>query len=133
MATENTGGWQLTTATYARGGRMESVGSDGKVISSAASSFNELASRSEEIQRSLQLAPGGLDDARFFRAGRVGDAEHRFDSFANASDEPDGDRAGQNRRAESFQQRGSGVCESTGPGSYQGRSDGSCDGAGQRD
>ena len=34
MATENTGGWQLTTATYARGGRVETVGSDGKVTSS---------------------------------------------------------------------------------------------------
>ncbi|HEY4753714.1 MAG TPA: extracellular solute-binding protein [Candidatus Limnocylindrales bacterium] len=31
MATENTGGWQLTTSTYALGGRMETVGSDGKV------------------------------------------------------------------------------------------------------
>ena len=28
---ENTGGWQLTTSTYALGGRMETVGSDGKV------------------------------------------------------------------------------------------------------
>ena len=26
MATENTGGWQLTTSTYALGGRMETVG-----------------------------------------------------------------------------------------------------------
>jgi ABC-type glycerol-3-phosphate transport system substrate-binding protein len=31
MATSNTGGWQLTTATYALGGRMETVGADGKV------------------------------------------------------------------------------------------------------
>jgi multiple sugar transport system substrate-binding protein len=31
MATENTGGWQLTTFTYALGGRMETVGADGKV------------------------------------------------------------------------------------------------------
>jgi ABC-type glycerol-3-phosphate transport system substrate-binding protein len=31
MATENTGGWQLTTSTYALGGRMETIGSDGKV------------------------------------------------------------------------------------------------------
>lgn len=31
MATSNTGGWQLTTATYANGGRMETVGADGKV------------------------------------------------------------------------------------------------------
>lgn len=31
MATENTGGWQLTTSTYALGGRMEEVGADGKV------------------------------------------------------------------------------------------------------
>ena len=30
MATSNTGGWQLTTATYARGGRMETIGADGK-------------------------------------------------------------------------------------------------------
>ena len=31
MATQNTGGWQLTTMTYALGGRMEKVGDDGKV------------------------------------------------------------------------------------------------------
>ena len=31
MATANTGGWQLTTSTYANGGRMETVGDDGKV------------------------------------------------------------------------------------------------------
>ena len=31
MATENTGGWQLTTQTYALGGRMEQVGADGKI------------------------------------------------------------------------------------------------------
>jgi ABC-type glycerol-3-phosphate transport system substrate-binding protein len=31
MATENTGGWQLTTSTYALGGRMEDVAADGKV------------------------------------------------------------------------------------------------------
>jgi ABC-type glycerol-3-phosphate transport system substrate-binding protein len=31
MATQNTGGWQLTTSTYALGGRMETVGDDGKV------------------------------------------------------------------------------------------------------
>jgi multiple sugar transport system substrate-binding protein len=33
MATENTGGWQLTTSTYALGGRMQEVGEDGKVTS----------------------------------------------------------------------------------------------------
>src|SRR6476659_6257947 len=31
MATANTGGWQLTTLTYALGGRMETLASDGKV------------------------------------------------------------------------------------------------------
>ena len=31
MATENTGGWQLTTSTYALGGRMQQVADDGKV------------------------------------------------------------------------------------------------------
>lgn len=30
MTQNNTGGWQLTVATYARGGRMETVASDGK-------------------------------------------------------------------------------------------------------
>jgi ABC-type glycerol-3-phosphate transport system substrate-binding protein len=33
MATENTGGWQLTTSTYAQGGRMQEVAEDGKVTS----------------------------------------------------------------------------------------------------
>ena len=31
MATQNTGGWQLTTLTYALGGRMETTDKDGKV------------------------------------------------------------------------------------------------------
>ncbi len=31
MSQSNTGGWQSTVATYARGGRMEEVGADGKV------------------------------------------------------------------------------------------------------
>jgi multiple sugar transport system substrate-binding protein len=31
MATQNTGGWQLTTLTYALGGRMEAIDSSGKV------------------------------------------------------------------------------------------------------
>src|SRR6185312_11263616 len=31
MATENTGGWQLTTSTYALGGRMEEVDAEGKI------------------------------------------------------------------------------------------------------
>jgi ABC-type glycerol-3-phosphate transport system substrate-binding protein len=31
MATQNTGGWQLTVMTYALGGRMEKVGDDGKI------------------------------------------------------------------------------------------------------
>ena len=31
MATQNTGGWQLTTMTYAHGGRMEASDADGKV------------------------------------------------------------------------------------------------------
>ncbi len=35
MATQNTGGWQLTTSTYALGGRMETVGADGKVTATA--------------------------------------------------------------------------------------------------
>ena len=34
MAIENTGGWQLTTSTYALGGRMQTIAADGKVSAS---------------------------------------------------------------------------------------------------
>src|SRR4029077_13231121 len=43
MATQNTGGWQLTTMTYALGGRMESVASDGKVTATVNNSATKAA------------------------------------------------------------------------------------------
>ena len=44
MATENTGGWQLTTSTYARGGRMQTVNADGKVTATIDNDATKAAS-----------------------------------------------------------------------------------------
>ena len=43
MATQNTGGWQLTTMTYALGGRMETTGTDGKVTATLNNSATKSA------------------------------------------------------------------------------------------
>ncbi len=43
MATQNTGGWQLTTMTYALGGRMETVATDGKVTATVDNSYTKSA------------------------------------------------------------------------------------------
>ena len=43
MATQNTGGWQLATMTYSLGGRMETVGSDGKVTATVDNSATKAA------------------------------------------------------------------------------------------
>ena len=43
MATQGTGGWQLSTMTYALGGRMETVGTDGKVTATVNNSATKAA------------------------------------------------------------------------------------------
>ena len=79
MATENTGGWQLTTSTYARGGRMEEVGADGKVTATLnnaatkaalAAPQGACAGRTTRMGSTFDYAWGTINQA--FAAGQVG-------------------------------------------------------------
>jgi multiple sugar transport system substrate-binding protein len=78
MATENTGGWQLTTSTYARGGRMETVGSDGKVTAtvnnpatkSALQYLHDLRWTDNSMGSTFDYAWGSINQA--FAAGQIG-------------------------------------------------------------
>ena len=78
MANENTGGWQLTTATYARGGRMESVGTDGKVTSTvnnpatkdALQYLHDLRWGDNSMGSTFDYAWGSINQA--FAAGQIG-------------------------------------------------------------
>jgi ABC-type glycerol-3-phosphate transport system substrate-binding protein len=78
MATENTGGWQLTTATYALGGRMESVGADGKVTATlnndktkaALAYLKSLRWDDNSMGATFDYAWGSINQA--FAAGQIG-------------------------------------------------------------
>ncbi len=78
MATQNTGGWQLTTATYALGGRMETVGSDGKVTATLNNSATKAALANLKALRwddnsmgsTFDYAWGTINQA--FASGQVG-------------------------------------------------------------
>ena len=78
MATENTGGWQLTTFTYALGGRMESVDADGKVIAtlnnpatkSALEKLKAMRWADDSMGSTFDYAWGSINQA--FAAGQVG-------------------------------------------------------------
>jgi multiple sugar transport system substrate-binding protein len=78
MATENTGGWQLTTSTYARGGRMETVGSDGKVTATvnnpatknALQYLHDLRWTDNSMGSTFDYAWGSINQA--FAAGQIG-------------------------------------------------------------
>ncbi len=78
MATENTGGWQLTTATYALGGRMETVGSDGKVTATlnnpatkqALANLKTLRWDDNSMGSTFDYAWGTINQA--FASGQVG-------------------------------------------------------------
>jgi len=78
MATENTGGWQLTTATYALGGRMESVGADGKVTATvnndktkaALGYLKSLRWDDNSMGSTFDYAWGSINQA--FAAGQIG-------------------------------------------------------------
>ena len=78
MATENTGGWQLTTATYARGGRMQEVGEDGKVqatlnnsaTKSALQYLKDLRWTDNSMGSTFDYAWGSINQA--FAAGQIG-------------------------------------------------------------
>ena len=78
MATENTGGWQLTTATYANGGRMESIGADGKVTATVNNEATKTALRYLKALRwddnsmgsTFDYAWGSINQA--FASGQIG-------------------------------------------------------------
>ena len=78
MATENTGGWQLTTSTYAIGGRMQEVGEDGKVTATVNNSATKAVLERLKAMRWEDKAMGSTFDYAWgtmnqaFAAGQVG-------------------------------------------------------------
>lgn len=62
MATQNTGGWQLTTMTYALGGRMEAVDSSGKVTATVNNSYTKQALQYLHDLRWTDNSMGGTFD-----------------------------------------------------------------------
>lgn len=78
MATQNTGGWQLSTLTYALGGRMESVGSDGKVTATVNNQYTVAALQWLQQLRWTDNSMGSTFDYNWgtinqaFCAGQIG-------------------------------------------------------------
>jgi len=78
MATETTGGWQLTTRTYALGGRMETVAPDGKVTAtldntatkSALEKLKAMRWSDDSMGSTFDYAWGSINQA--FSSGQVG-------------------------------------------------------------
>ena len=78
MATENTGGWQLTTSTYALGGRMLEVGADGKLTATLNNDqtkavlqrLKEMRWADNSMGSTFDYAWGTMNQA--FAAGQVG-------------------------------------------------------------
>ena len=78
MATENTGGWQLTTFTYALGGRMQTVGDDGKVTATLNNPATKAALEKLKAMRWTDNSMGSTFDYAWgtinqaFASGQVG-------------------------------------------------------------
>jgi multiple sugar transport system substrate-binding protein len=78
MATENTGGWQLTTATYARGGRVQTIADDGKATATvtnpatkaALQYLHDLRWTDNSMGSTFDYAWGSINQA--FAAGQIG-------------------------------------------------------------
>lgn len=99
MATENTGGWQLTTSTYALGGRMQQVGDDGKITSTVNNDATKAVLQRLKAMRwednsmgsTFDYAWGTMNQA--FAAGQVGMFTGGSDLYTwmiqNASLKPD--------------------------------------------
>jgi ABC-type glycerol-3-phosphate transport system substrate-binding protein len=89
MATQNTGGWQLTTATYARGGRMEAIAEDGKVTATVNNEATKEALRFLKALRwednsmgaTFDYAWGTINQA--FAAGQIGMFTGGSDLYTN--------------------------------------------------
>ena len=99
MATENTGGWQLTTATYAMGGRMQEVGADGKVTATVNNDKTKAVLERLKAMRWEDASMGSTFDYAWgtinqaFAAGQVGMFTGGSDLYTwmiqNASLKPD--------------------------------------------
>jgi multiple sugar transport system substrate-binding protein len=99
MATENTGGWQLTTSTYAMGGRMEAVGGDGKVTATVNNDKTKAVLQRLKAMRWQDKSMGSTFDYAWgtinqaFAAGQVGMFTGGSDLYTwmiqNASLKPD--------------------------------------------
>jgi ABC-type glycerol-3-phosphate transport system substrate-binding protein len=78
MATENTGGWQLTTSTYALGGRMQEVGEDGTVTATVNNDATKAVLQRLKAMRWEDQSMGSTFDYAWgtmnqaFAAGQVG-------------------------------------------------------------
>jgi len=78
MATQNTGGWQLSTLTYALGGRLDIVGSDGKVTATVNNQYTIAALQWLQQLRWTDDSMGSTFDYNWstinqaFAAGQVG-------------------------------------------------------------
>lgn len=78
MATQNTGGWQLTTMTYALGGQMESIAEDGKVTATVNNDATKAALQflhtlrwdDNSMGSTFDYAWGTINQA--FAAGQIG-------------------------------------------------------------
>jgi multiple sugar transport system substrate-binding protein len=78
MATENTGGWQLTTMTYSLGGRMETVADDGRVTATLTNDATKSALQflrglrwdDNSMGSTFDYAWGSINQA--FAAGQIG-------------------------------------------------------------
>jgi ABC-type glycerol-3-phosphate transport system substrate-binding protein len=78
MATQNTGGWQLTTMTYALGGRMETFADDGKATATLTNDATKAALRwlrevrwtDNSMGATFDYAWGSINQA--FAAGQIG-------------------------------------------------------------
>jgi ABC-type glycerol-3-phosphate transport system substrate-binding protein len=89
MATENTGGWQLTTATYALGGRMQTVAADGKATATLNNAQTKTALERLKAMRwednsmgsTFDYAWGTINQA--FASGQIGMFTGGSDLFTN--------------------------------------------------
>jgi ABC-type glycerol-3-phosphate transport system substrate-binding protein len=78
MATQNTGGWQLTTLTYALGGRMETTGTDGKTTVTVNNDATKKALQMLKDMRWTDNSMGATFDYNWnsinqaFSAGQIG-------------------------------------------------------------
>ena len=71
MATQNTGGWQLATMTYARGGRMQTVADDGKVT---ATLTNPATKSALEFLRDLRWTDNSMGSTFDYHWGSINQA-----------------------------------------------------------